>query len=57
MELGKNECKEIKKVLIGKGNNSKLVKEYFAEDENYAILGEKEQFNPHFYFKWVQSTG
>ena len=57
MELTKNECKDIKKILIGKGNNSKLIHDYFAESEKYCILPEKEQFNPHFYFKWVQSTG
>lgn len=42
---------------MGKGNNSKLVSNYFKEKENYEVMSEKEQFSPHFFFKWVQSTG
>ena len=44
-------------MFVGKGNNSKLVSEYFKEKEGYVLMPEKEQFSPHFYFKWVQSTG
>lgn len=38
MEMTKNECKDIKKILIGKGNNCKLIHNYFSENDKYCIL-------------------
>lgn len=46
--------------MVGKGNNSKLVSNYFLKNDReslYSLMSDKEQFSPHFYFKWVQSTG
>ena len=42
--------------MIGKGNNSKLVNQYFSDTEKYHIMPEKDTFSPHYYFKWVQSS-
>ena len=45
-------------MMVGKGNNCKLIKGYFEKDEGkYVLMPEKDQFSPHFYYKWVQSTG
>ena len=43
--------------MVGKGNNSKLVSNYFSDKENYSLMSDKEIFSPHYYFKWVQSAG
>ena len=58
-DINLNECEKVesRKVFVGKGNNSKLVSNFFKEREQFDIMGEKEQFSPHFFFKWVQSTG
>ena len=48
---------ESRNVFVGAGNNSKLVSNYFKEKESYNVMSEKEQFSPHFFFKWVQSAG
>lgn len=66
MELTKNDGKpEARKVMIGKGNNNKLIRNYFKRlsEENesrcdgpsYVFMEEKDQFSPHFFYKWVQS--
>ena len=58
-DMNLKECEKVesRKVFVGKGNNSKLVSNYFKEKENYDLMGDKEQFSPHFFYKWVQSTG
>jgi tubulin--tyrosine ligase like protein 10 len=57
IELNENEKVETRRVFVGKGNNSKLVSNFFQEREGYDLMAEKEQFSPNFFFKWVQSTG
>ena len=57
MEAPKEEGEGKKRVMVGKGNNSKLVSNYFAEREGFCLMGDKETFCPNFYFKWVQSAG
>ena len=57
IHLEEGERKIVKDVMIGKGNNCKLVHQYFADTGKYRIMPEKEIFSPHFYFKWVQSSG
>lgn len=54
-------------VMVGKGNNSKLVKNYFhdknlelekkGDEVKYILMEEKDQFSPHYFYKWVQSPG
>jgi hypothetical protein len=43
--------------MIGKGNNNKLVQQYFGNSEKFRMMSDKEQFSHNFYYKWVQSTG
>ena len=54
-----NDCDKVesRKIFVGKGNNSKLVSNYFKDREEFDLMGDKEQFSPHFFFKWVQSSG
>lgn len=54
-----NDCGKVesRKIFVGKGNNSKLVSNYFKDREEFDLMGDKEQFSPHFFFKWVQSSG
>lgn len=58
-DISLNECEkmESKKVFVGKGNNSKLVSNFFKDREGFDLMADKEQFSPHFFFKWVQTTG
>ena len=58
-DLNLKECEKVdtRNVFVGKGNNSKLVQNFFTEKDNYSIMSEKDKFSPHFFFKWVQSTG
>lgn len=53
--------------MVGKGNNSKLVKNYFhdknlelekkGDEVKYILMEKKDQFSPHYFYKWVQSPG
>lgn len=43
--------------MVGKGNNSQLIKDYFLGKDGYNLMSAKEQFSPHYFFKWVQSAG
>lgn len=45
-----------KQAYIGRGNNEKLVKDFFASCDDWKILEQKLGFSKKFDFKWVQST-
>lgn len=45
-----------KQVYVGKGNNDKLIKDYFSTHEGYVIMDQKHAFSTKFDVKWVQTT-
>ena len=44
-----------KKAYVGKGNNPGLVKK-ILESKGFPLMTDKEQFSPHYHFKWVQTS-